>query len=252
MPACCRKQQGVARAALEGLYAAGSGLRAAYQAEQVLANDAANASTSGFMESIPGAIPWNPMMEAVTGAGGPLPLGTLPGGTAGKTVLDQTPGALDPSRNTLSMGLGALLVSVRTPGGVRYSRAGSYLTNAAGQIVTPAGYPVLDRAGRPVQVTPGARFTATGSVVSANGKVLGQVALYMIGAPVNVGGGLVMGAARLAPATARVVPLATEESNVNLSVVTSDLILAQRALQADAQAIQAENAAAQQAEQQVG
>lgn len=42
---------------------------------------------------------------------------------------------------------------VRTPQGVRYSKAGSFKLNAEGTLVNASGYPVLDEAGQPIEFT---------------------------------------------------------------------------------------------------
>ncbi|MFO1241938.1 MAG: flagellar basal-body rod protein FlgF [Rickettsiales bacterium] len=43
---------------------------------------------------------------------------------------------------------------IRTPGGERYTKAGTFLVNNEGQMVTPDGFPVLDEGGQPVEFAP--------------------------------------------------------------------------------------------------
>ncbi len=238
---------------LSGLYAAGSGLDAAYRAEQVLAHDAANTETAGFAALIPVQAPWRPAGVVATGPGGATPLGRVPWGATGGTALDLAAGAPRMTQDPLAAAPVApnTFFAVQTPGGIRYTRAGAFLRSATGTLITPDGFPVLNQTGRPLIVPPDTRAQADGSLVAPSGRVVGRLTLYALAAPRPAGQGLYAGAA-VAVAGARVLPGAVVSSNVSLSITTAELIAEQRILQADAQAAQAENTAAQQAETQVG
>ena len=238
---------------LTGLYAAGSGLAAAYRGEQVLAHDTANAETPGFAALVPMEAPWRPAGVVATGPGGAVPLGRVPWGVAGGTALDTVAGAPRQTQDALAAApvTPNTYFAVQTPAGVRYTRVGAFTRTAAGVVVTPSGLPVLGVGGRPLTVPAGTRVQADGSLVAASGRVVGHLALYTVAAPRPAGQGLYAGAAVVA-AGGRVLPAAVVGSNVSLSITTADLIASQRTLQADAQAVQAENTAAQQVETQVG
>ena len=69
---------------------------------------------------------------------------------------------------------------VATPQGERLTRAGHFARNAAGELVTPQGYNLLDGGGAPVFVAPDARGIgiAADGTISADGQPIGQVGLW--------------------------------------------------------------------------
>ena len=75
---------------------------------------------------------------------------------------------------------------VETPGGERLTRAGHFMPNANGDLVTPQGYSVLDAGGAPVFVPPGAAIgIASDGTISADGQPVGQVGIVL---PTDPGG----------------------------------------------------------------
>ncbi len=68
---------------------------------------------------------------------------------------------------------------IETPMGERLTRAGSFSTNADGDLVTPDGLRVLDAGGAPVFVPPdaGRIAVAADGTISADGRLLGQIGL---------------------------------------------------------------------------
>lgn len=67
---------------------------------------------------------------------------------------------------------------VQTGNGVGYTRAGQFQLNTVGQIVTPAGMPLLDQGNQPITVPPGAgqlSIADDGTITSQLG-VLGRIA----------------------------------------------------------------------------
>lgn len=69
------------------------------------------------------------------------------------TVRDFSDGRLDGTGNPLDVALqGRGMFVVASPEGERYTRAGHFRLDSAGQIVTEQGMPVLSTAGQPIQV----------------------------------------------------------------------------------------------------
>jgi flagellar basal-body rod protein FlgF len=65
---------------------------------------------------------------------------------------DTAAGSLNVTSNPFDVAIsGEGFFSVRTPAGVRYTRAGSFQLDGQGTLTTPAGFPVLDSGGQPIQ-----------------------------------------------------------------------------------------------------
>ncbi len=63
---------------------------------------------------------------------------------------------------------------VETPGGTRYTKAGSFETNALGELVTPAGYPVAGAGGGSIIIPKDAgqvKISADGTLSSPDGEI---------------------------------------------------------------------------------
>ena len=83
------------------------------------------------------------------------------------TALDTTAGPIESTGNPLDVAIkGDAFFAVQTPAGERYTRAGSFQVNAAGQLVTNDGYPVLGDGG-PLQFGP----QETGLAIAPDGTV---------------------------------------------------------------------------------
>ena len=69
---------------------------------------------------------------------------------------------------------------IATPEGERLTRAGSFTRDAAGNLVTPDGYALLDAGGAPVFAPPDARTIAIApdGTLSADGTPLAQIGLW--------------------------------------------------------------------------
>jgi flagellar basal-body rod protein FlgF len=70
------------------------------------------------------------------------------------TARDYSTGPMQPTGNDLDVAIqGEGFFAVQTPGGLRYTRFGHFQLNAAGQLVTKQGFPVLS-GGAPVIIDP--------------------------------------------------------------------------------------------------
>jgi len=135
---------------------------------QVVANNIANASTTGFRAE---GVVFSEYVKRVEG-GPSLSMGQ---GNIGKTSFEQ--GGLRQTNGTYDFAIeGDAYFVVQTPQGDRLTRAGAFSPDAQGQLVTPDGFPVLD-AGRAPLFVPGgagALSVASDGTLSIDGAPLGQ------------------------------------------------------------------------------
>ncbi len=154
---------------LRGVYAAAAGMISQRQRLDVIANNLANISTTGFKRSQPVSrgfyqlfakeiqrFPASRGSDAVPGGGSMLD----------ETAADFSPGSIVDTGNPLDVAIdGPGFFVIRTQAGDRYTRAGAFTLNSNGQIVTQNGDPLLGRQG-PI-VTQGGLVT-----ISPSGDVL--------------------------------------------------------------------------------
>ena len=117
---------------------------------EMLSNNLANINTSGFKRDLAVYGAADPETGMPLGVGGTLqddgsyPLPILPLSLS----IDFSQGPLETTGNPLDVALnGDGFFSVQTPGGVQYTRQGSFSLNADGQLVTLEGFPVLGESG---------------------------------------------------------------------------------------------------------
>ena len=142
----------------------------------VVANNIANASTTGFrregvvFSEFVAALDEDPSLSMAYASGRHVDLG--------QATVSQTGGQFD----FAIQGDGFFLIE--TPQGERLTRAGSFIPSAEGELVTPDGYRLLDAGGAPVFIPPDAKAVALASdgTLSANGDPIGQIGLWR---PVN-------------------------------------------------------------------
>ena len=198
------------------IYLAMSGAKATLQRQDVLANNLANASTSGFRAEMQAfrAVP-------VQGDGASTRVYALES-TVG---YDAAPGAVQSTGRSLDVamqGKGWLAVQSLT-GTEAYTRAGSLQLSPEGQLVTPGGLPVLGDGG-PITIPGNAAVeiagdgTITTTVAGSRPQQAGRLKMVTPEAPMIRGtDGLFRGADGDLPAdeTARLQAGALEGSNVS-------------------------------------
>lgn len=159
-----------------GYYAAYTGLAARMNALDVVANNLANVSTIGYRGQ-------NEFYEAVTASTEPQALSPLNAaindyGVLGGSSIDLAEGNLQETGNDLDLAIkGPGFFVVRTPRGIRYTRAGAFHVSAAGQIVDEQGDPVMNPRDLPVQVPIGDVAIAPDGTVSVDSAIAGQLQL---------------------------------------------------------------------------
>ena len=137
---------------------------------QVVANNIANAATTGFRAE---GVIFSEYIQPVEN-GKSLSMGQ---GNVRNTSFEQ--GGLSATGSSFDLAIeGDGYFLVQTPGGERLTRAGAFSPNAAGELVTYDGYPVLDVGGAPVFVPPNAAIAVSADgTLSADGNPLGQIGL---------------------------------------------------------------------------
>ncbi|SMC56888.1 flagellar hook-basal body complex protein [Primorskyibacter flagellatus] len=143
---------------------------------QVVANNIANAATTGFKQE--GLL----FSEYIMRSKGGDSL-SMASARVAETSLSQ--GELTKTGNAFDLAIeGDGFFMVQTPDGNRLTRAGMFTPDAQGNLVTADGHPVLDLGETPVFVPAGDGpvSIAPDGTISANGQPLGQIGIF---APVN-------------------------------------------------------------------
>lgn len=195
---------------------------------QVVANNIANAQTTGFQR------------EQATFAEYIDRLGSKDKSLSMTASLvrriDKTQGAISPTGSPFDLAIqGEGYFQIGTPSGILLTRAGSFSTNQNGEMVTADGFQLLDLGGAPIFVPPDARDFAIGrdGTVQANGLPLAQVGLVVPTDPNGLqrrGAGLFDSLAGVEPVEQPVMLQGfTEASNVNPIAEISRMIEVQHA-----------------------
>jgi flagellar basal-body rod protein FlgF len=147
------------------IYTSMTGANAAAHRQTVLANNLANASTQGFRAELSTfrSVP-------IQGEGSTTRVFALEA-TAGHS--DKTGPAQTTGRNLDAMAVGNAWFAVQGLDGTEaYTRAGRFEVSNTGQLVTPAGLPVLSDGGAPIDVPPNATISlgANGMVTARTGN----------------------------------------------------------------------------------
>ncbi len=141
---------------------------------QTLANNIANASTTGFRaEEVM-------FSEHVKSLGPGATSLSMASAAVRDTVMTQ--GTLSQTGGTFDLAIeGEGFFLIETPNGQRLTRAGSFTPNQNGDLVTADGYPVLDAGGAPVFVPQGLGTVGIGAdgTISAGGQPIGQIGLVI-------------------------------------------------------------------------
>ena len=214
-----------------GLYISASGMVAEQLRQDQLANDLANASTTGYKADRASQTSFGEMLlsNRLTGATvGPLGLGTKIAGVE----TDFSQGPLRETGEPLDIALvGEGFLAVRTQAGVRYTRAGQLALDASGRLVTATGLPVLDDKGQELKV--GSRDTAIASdgTITAGGKTVGKLGIVSLKDPRKEGDSLYAGTPGARPTETAVRQGALEASAINPARAMVDMIVSLRAFE---------------------
>jgi len=193
---------------------------------QVVANNIANISTTGFRRE---GIVFEEYIKNIDD--GP----SLSMATADARVVDLTQAGVSQTGGTFDLAIqGDGFFQVQSPDGPRLTRAGSFTPSATGELVTNDGYPLLDEGGTAVVIPPGAGQVAIAQdgSVSANGAPLAKIGLWQPGDPLSLQhqSGTLFSADSMQPATGGMVMQGyLEDSNVQPVREIARMIEVQRA-----------------------
>ncbi len=240
---------------IRGIYIAASGLLAESARQDVIANNLANATTTGFKRSDSVASPFQEMLLRSQGMPGTPVVGPLEMGAQveGIEMIDSQ-GALRFTGNTLDMALvGGGHFTVDTPAGRRYTRDGSFGLDTAGRLVTKEGNAVLDVNGRPITLDRGELKVSADGTITQGGVVKGRLLLTALepGSMEQQSQNLLNGTPQGAP-TAEVRQNHLESSTVNVVSEMVALIRVMRAFESNQKAVQSHDEALQASISKVG
>ena len=198
------------------------------QEMRALANNIANASTTGFRAE---GIMFSEYVKSLGPDASSLSMATA---AVRDTVMAQ--GGLAQTGGSFDLAIeGDGFFLIETPNGQRLTRAGAFRPNQNGDLVTPDGYQVLDAGGAPVFIPQGVGRIGISpdGTVSAAGQPIGQIGLVIPIAPNQMTReGSVMFDAQggFEPALdGRMMQGFLEDSNVNPILQVSRMIEVQRA-----------------------
>ena len=223
-----------------GIYVALSGAVAQTTQLDTTAANIANANTDGYQRVRP---VFREMLAQASGGSN----GTGGGGALTVTSsLDTTRGTLRNTGNALDVALpDSSYLTVSTPRGDRFTRAGSLSTAPDGTLVTRSQAPIVGEDGKPIKSTPrggAVSLSAAGEVFQGNAKI-GQMRIVQFANPSALtpeGGSILAATPATGPATPSKGQLsvgAVEESNTSVIGAMSELVNASRTFDAFQRAI---------------
>lgn len=156
-----------------GIYVGLSGQIALQRRLETIADNVANASTTGFraeqvkFESVLSQVPLEPVAFASTGV----------------TYLSRNSGEFIRTDNPLDVAVeGDAWLAIQSPAGQVYTRDGRMRMTEAGDLQTLTGYPVLDVGGAPIVLNPdaGPPQIARDGTITQNNQQIGALGLFHI------------------------------------------------------------------------
>jgi flagellar basal-body rod protein FlgF len=152
---------------------AAAGMQSRMQSLDLVANNLANSSTSGYKTD--GEFYTLFASEAAgEGESGPSAVPMIQ-----RQWTDFTQGLLEPTNNPLDFGLsGKGFFAVQGPSGPLYTRNGNFRFSTTGALVTGEGYPLLQQNGQPLQAnTTQPLEVSRDGEITQNGKSIGHIKL---------------------------------------------------------------------------
>ncbi|MBS1869786.1 MAG: flagellar hook-basal body protein [Actinobacteria bacterium] len=231
---------------LEGLYSAAAGMAAQQQRLDGVANDLANASTTGYKHVRVG---FRDLLYSAQGSAAGATVMAGAGATAGLIGRSQEQGALQTTGQPLDLAIqGPGFFEVKRPdGSLALTRDGSLRLDALGRLTTQDGDLLQPPIAVPRGTTPDElSVAADGTVRAGSGRALGRIGLVTVPAPdglQSLGGNLFAASAQsgqpVAAGTGTTLHQGVlEGSNVDVGDAMVDMIDAQRSFQLASKAIQ--------------
>lgn len=248
-----------------GLWLSAAGMKVNDHRQSVLANNMANANTTGFKQGL-ASIMQRQVESQVARRGGPLShpvLDRLAGGlNVRQTRLDFSRGAIERTGKPLDVAIkdeGFFVISDGNE--TRYTRDGQFAINADGELVMAAGegrWRVLDDNGQRIGLDKAGGPVAIGPdrTIRQGEETVAKLALMTTDDKPSlrkIGGNLFdAGDAAMVATDSELEPQAREESNVNVMLGLATMIEAARAYQMNARLIRLQDQMSEQLVQTVG
>jgi flagellar basal-body rod protein FlgG len=233
---------------LEGLNSAAAGMAAQQQRIDAVANDLANANTTGYKHVRVG---FRDLVYTQTGRSSAQGPQTGAGAAAVDAGRGFAQGAMQRTDQPLDVAIqGDGFIRVRLPDGRQaLTRDGSLAVDGAGRFVTSSGALVQPPITFPAGTDPSRVAIGPDGTVLAAGQRVGRIELVAVRSPQGlqpVGDNAFLatpesGAARPAPATTTLTQGALEMSNVDMADAMVAMIESQRAFQLTSKAIQTQD-----------
>lgn len=207
---------------------------------QVVANNIANISTTGFRREGVAFAEHVARLEEE-------PSLSMANGDA--RIVDLSQAGLVPTGGAFDFAIqGEGFFLVETPEGNRLTRAGAFTPSAEGELVTLDGHRLLDSGGAPVFVPPGAKVAlGEDGTLSANGVAVAQIGAWQPTDPLALRhqSGTLFDGGEVEPAEGAVLKQGfLEESNVNPVAEVARMIEVQRAYEMGQKFLEAEDSRA--------
>ena len=139
------------------------------------ANNVANMATTGFRAE---GLVFAEMVKAMPVEGGSVSMTD-----ARVRYTDYLQGELAKTGGSLDLGIqGEGFFQIESPDGLRLTRGGAFLSNAANELVTSQGHRVLDQGGAPIFIPPDASVISVSEdgTVGADGRPVAQVGVVTV------------------------------------------------------------------------
>ena len=230
---------------IKGMYSAYSALHAAWEYQEAIANNIANADTVGFKrelallgsfdnvllsERTPTPSPLNSRIQQVVGQ-----IGT--GTFVAEIVSDFTNGSITPTQRDLDLALDAGFFVVEDEAGEQfYTRDGRFSRDVNGNLVTSHGLSVLDVDGQPIALPGGSlNIDVDGQIVGEDGTAVATIGIvdFEPGQLERAGQAYFQSTEAGTPITGVLTQGALEASNADLLEEMTTLMAAYRTFQAN-------------------
>jgi flagellar basal-body rod protein FlgG len=229
---------------LEGMYTAAAGMAAQQSRLDAVANDLANASTTGY-KHVRMAYRDLAYTQGTQGATTAVRLGA--GAAASMIGRDDRQGAVQETGNPLDVAIeGPGYIQLKLNGRQWLTRDGNLQIDAQGRLGTQDGALLDPPITLPKGTTPEQVAIAGDGTVTVAGRKAGQIRLVAVPNPAGLDGGesnrfqatAASGPVSAAPATSALHSGVLEASNVDMGDAMADMIDAQRSFQLASKAIQ--------------
>ena len=229
---------------LEGMYTAAAGMAAQQSRLDAVANDLANASTTGYKRV---RVAYRDLAYTAGAPGGTTALRLGAGAAASMIGRDDRQGSTQETGEPLDVAIeGPGFIQVKVDGKTWLTRDGHLLVDTQGRLATGDGALIDPPIAMPKGTTSDQIGIAADGTVTAAGKKVGQIRLVNVANPAGLDGGAdnrfqatnASGAVSAAPRTTALHSGVLEASNVDMGDAMADLMDAQLSFELASKAIQ--------------